>query len=383
MNKKCKVKSVAIVTSIHPDFDARIWKHASSLAREGIDVHLICPWSVENLSTKEGVVFHTFNKCAKRWQRPFVIPPQIGLILFPLLRQVDVVHFHDIDLLPWMTILSLGKKVVYDVHENYADEALVRHWVPKPLRWPLYYSVLYGERILSRIIGNVVLVTPYQEKNFNSPSLQKVYVKNYATKVLLESVEDNYIERDAAVIFIGSQHLNNGSMLYLEIVERVSKLRSNVKFYASDRFGSEDFRNAYLEKRRLYGLEERLELLPNVPPPQLMSILNKATIACNPNLRVPQQIKGIHTKLFEFMAAGIPVVTSDLPHQQAVIEDTNAGILAKPEDVDSFVNSICKLVDDRELCQQFGQDGQKAFIEKYSWESQMPKLIDLYNLIVS
>ncbi|MBY0513497.1 MAG: hypothetical protein K2P78_06255, partial [Gemmataceae bacterium] len=40
--------------------------------------------------------------------------------LLPALRralgQVDVVHFHDVDLLPWMTALALLKPVVYDVH---------------------------------------------------------------------------------------------------------------------------------------------------------------------------------------------------------------------------------------------------------------------------
>lgn len=381
-NKKDGVISVAIVTSIHPDFDARIWKHASSLADQGMDVHLICPWDLENGSRREGVTFHTFKKCSKRWMRVFLIPKRAGVRLWPLLKKVDIVHFHDIDLLPWMALLSLRKNVIYDVHENYADEMLVRDWVPKPLRRLMYYLVLYGERLLSRIIGNVVLVAPSQEKNFSSPRLNKIYVKNYATTMLMASVANDYLERDDAVIFIGSQHINNGSMLYLEIAEKVARLRPSVKFYASDRFGSKKFREAYFEQRRLRGLDNKVELLPNVLPSEIMSVLNKATIACNPNLRVPQQIKGIHTKIFEFMAAGLPIVTSDLPHQKAVIDDTKAGVLAMPEDTDSFVDAICNLVDNREQGLNYGETGAKAFAENYSWESQVPFLVDLYKKVI-
>ena len=46
MNNKYEIefkKNIAIVTSIHPDFDARIWKHANGLSEAGWKVNLIAP----------------------------------------------------------------------------------------------------------------------------------------------------------------------------------------------------------------------------------------------------------------------------------------------------------------------------------------------------
>jgi glycosyltransferase involved in cell wall biosynthesis len=112
-----------------------------------------------------------------------------------------------------------------------------------------------------------------------------------------------------------------------------------------------------------------------------MSLLNEATIAISPNLRVPTQEKGIHTKLFEYMAAGLPIVASDLPNQIEYVGGANAGLLARPEEPETFVEALAELVSDRPHAHKLGLNGQRAFLERYCWETQMPSLIAFYNAI--
>jgi glycosyltransferase involved in cell wall biosynthesis len=114
-----------------------------------------------------------------------------------------------------------------------------------------------------------------------------------------------------------------------------------------------------------------------------MSVLNRATVAISPNLRVKQQIRGAHNKIYEFMAGGLPQVLSDLPKQVEVVGGSDAGIMARPEDPDSFVSAIVSLVDDPALGHRLGMNGQRAFRERYSWESQMPALIGMYEDIIA
>lgn len=378
------MNKIIIVTSIHPDFDARVWRHAVSAAKLGFDVHLVCPWEVGNESVREGVCFHPFLKVNSRKSRLWQIPLRVFGRLRPLLRDAGVVHFHDIDLLPWMALLSLsGKKVVYDVHENYSDEVNNKLWIPIYFRRPISWLVFYAERILAKIVGHAVLVAPSQLKTFSDIKGLKIeFLKNYATLNLLNSVKNDYFERKDAVIFIGSQHENNGSLIFLDIVLGVHKRYPNVKFFAPDRFVSLEFKNKYLERCTQLGLTECLVLLPNVLPKDIMNVLNSATIGVNPNLRVAQQINGIHTKLFEFMAAGLPIVSSDLPHQKELLEETQAGLLAQPESIDSFIEAICFLLNNREKSHDMGILGRKWFAEKYCWESQMPIMLNFYNSIL-
>lgn len=378
-----KLRRIAIVTSIHPDFDARIWKHARILAANGVGVDLICPWQVQDREEIDGVTFHPFPMATSRAKRLFQVPSRVLPRLRTVLAQVDIVHFHDIDLLPWMAFVSLFKPVVYDVHENYAHEMLVREWVPALLRRPLYHAVHWGQFLLSLMVRNIVLVAPSQRPDFTNSRFRLTYVYNYASAALLDRVVDDHHLRADAVVFIGSQHVNNGSLLLLDIAEKMAERLPGVKLLATDRFSSAGFRNYILAEIEKRSLQNTLELIPNVKPHELMSVLNRATIGISPNLRVPQQIMGIHTKIFEYMAAALPVVVSDLPHQVGVVAATGGGILAQPEDINSFVDAIASLVADRSRAVQLGKKGQQGFKDSYCYESQASALLAFYDQILA
>jgi glycosyltransferase involved in cell wall biosynthesis len=382
-NSTSRPISVAIVTSIHPDFDARIWKQARLLADAGHRVRLVCPWDVAPGAVQDGVELHPFPKAPRRLMRPvwglYKLMPTLGR----LLHDTDIVHFHDLDLLPWMTPLALWKTVVFDVHENYPDEMLEKAWVPAPLRRPLSLAVKWGQWIGSRVIRNIVLVAPSQERYFTSPALRKIYLSNFASRDLAAEAIDNYPERKPVVVFIGSQHENNGSLLLLEIAARVVTTNPAIGFVAVDRFFDPAFRTRFLERRRELGLDEVVRLVPNVSPQQLMSILNEATVGISPNLRVPQQINGVHTKVFEYMAAGLPMVLSDLPHQLEVVNHSGAGYAVPPERPDEFARAILELVSDPTAAAAMGVRGQAAFRADYCYESQRDKLLDYYQRILA
>ena len=383
MKLEVKPRRIAIVTSIHPDFDARIWKHARILVANGVGVDLICPWEVGEREEIDGLTFHPFPKATSRVKRLFQVPARVLPRLRAVLDQVDIVHFHDIDLLPWMAVVSLFKPVVYDVHENYAHEMLVREWVPVPLRRPLYHAVHWGQFLLAMVVRNIVLVAPSQKPDFSNPRFRQIYIYNYASVALLEGVVNDHDRREDAVVFIGSQHINNGSLLLLDIAEKMAERLPKVKLLATDRFSSAAFRKHVTSEIENRGLQNTLELIPNVRPHELMAVLNRATIGISPNLRVPQQIMGIHTKIFEYMAAGLPVVVSDLPHQVGVVEATHAGVLAQPEDINSFVDAIEIFVADRGRAVKLGKNGQQGFKDGYCYESQAQDLLAFYDQILT
>lgn len=373
--------SVVIVTSIHPDFDARIWKHAQMVARAGHRVRLVCPWDVEPGSVRNGVEFHPFPKAPSRRMRAVWVPLKLLPVLLRAARGAGILHFHDLDLLPWMTPFAAFKTVVYDVHENYPDEMLCKTWLPAALRRPVAFAVKWGQWACSRIIRNVVLVAPSQERYFTSLMLRKIYLYNFATEDIVASVCDDYAERKPTVVFTGSQYENNGSLLLLEIAAKVVKENPEIGFLAVDRFADAGFRERFLRRRAELGLDDAVRLVANVKPHEIMSILNQGTIAISPNLRVPLQIKAIPTKLFEYMVAGLPMVLSDLPNQMEVLATSRAGIAAAPERPEDFARAILDLTADRDAAMAMGRRGQAAFLTSYCYESQEGKLIGFYRRI--
>ena len=303
---------------------------------------------------------------------------EAGANAVPLLPKVDVLHFHDIDILPWMALLSLFKPLIYDVHENYPEEMLVREWIPRPLRHLLAFSVRWVQIACAAMIRNVVLVAESQHKDLVGPTLRKTMVMNYATVELLRNVTQDYTERADGVIFLGSQYENNGSMLLVEIAERLQKRVPGLKIYAVDRFDDSHYRQKLIDEVIRRGLQDCYLLLPNVKPQSIMDSLNRCTIAIAPNLRVSKQIRALPTKLFEYMAAALPIVASDLPAAATVVRGSGAGLLAQPEYPDSFVDAICQLAADRNRARQLGLNGQRYFVDHYSWESQAETIQQFY-----
>jgi len=207
---------------------------------------------------------------------------------------------------------------------------------------------------------------------------------NYASLELAGKANHDYLSRSAAVILTGSQYVDNGSLLYLEIASLVHEQRPEVIFYGVDRFfGTMEFRPQVLKQVKDRGLESVYHLLPNIKAHEIMSYLNKATIAVAVDLRVPRRIRAVPVKVFEYMAAGLPIVASNLPSQIEVIEGNNAGLLARPEDPETFVRAILQLLDDRELAARLGENGRDAYLKYYCWESQQEQIGNYYRSIMN
>ena len=93
---------------------------------------------------------------------------------------------------------------------------------------------------------------------------------------------------------------------------------------------------------------------------------------------VPKYRENIPTKLFEFMALGMPVVMSDLAASRPFVGDGECAIMVPTGDYGAYGDAILRLLEDPELCQRMGAEGKRRVRDQYNWKKEAPKLIDLY-----
>ena len=87
-------------------------------------------------------------------------------------------------------------------------------------------------------------------------------------------------------------------------------------------------------------------------------------------------------KLFEYMAQGIPLVTSNFDLWKAIIEKVDCGICIDPSDPNAITEAIQVLLSDKAKAKQMGENGRDAVLNTFNWESEKKKLIKVYNELV-
>jgi glycosyltransferase involved in cell wall biosynthesis len=87
-------------------------------------------------------------------------------------------------------------------------------------------------------------------------------------------------------------------------------------------------------------------------------------------------------KLFEYMAAGIPVISSDFPVWRAIVDGAQCGLLVNPLDVEAVSNAIRWIIEHPDEAQAMGARGRLAIEQEYNWEKESENLVKFYKFVL-
>jgi glycosyltransferase involved in cell wall biosynthesis len=93
-------------------------------------------------------------------------------------------------------------------------------------------------------------------------------------------------------------------------------------------------------------------------------------------------LDSLPVKMFEYMAAGIPVVASDFPYWREIIEKHNCGICVDSHNPQEIAMAVNRLLTDNELAATMGENGRRAVEEVYNWHNEEQKLLNLYQELI-
>lgn len=129
----------------------------------------------------------------------------------------------------------------------------------------------------------------------------------------------------------------------------------------------------------------RVKLLPPVTPDELLEWTASADVAVMPIQ--PTSLNHRYTtpqKLFESLAAGVPVVASDLPGMRAVVEATGAGTVCDPTSPEAIAAALTQVLhaplERRAALRAAALD---AAHRTYNWEAQSRVLLELYRRLIA
>lgn len=346
---------VLVVTVVHHPEDARIrHRQIGALLDAGALVTYAAPFSAHGLDLPDAVGLRAVD-----------VPHATGRLrgaAFRAARRLlrheapdhDVVLVHDPEVVAAAAGLGLPH-LVWDVHEDTAVAVEAKPWVPEWARGTVAGAARRIERYAERHHDLILAEHAYQER-FERPHH---VVPNTVT--VPESVPP---PGDARAVYLGSLTMARGAATLLQtgrLLTVATRGRVKVEVIGPAR----DQRTADTVS---WGVKCGHVIHHGfVPSARALPMLDGALAGLSLLEDRPNYRHSMPTKVVEYMARGIPVVTTPLPLARDLVERAGCGYVVPFEDAEATAAALVELADDPDRRAAMGRAGHAYAREHFDW----------------
>ncbi|MDO5285232.1 MAG: glycosyltransferase [Actinomycetia bacterium] len=357
------------LSTVHAVGDTRVLhKECKSLLAAGYDVALIA--SHQGDEVVEGVPVLGIGTAPNRLWRMTVSAAR--LLRRALAEDADIYHFHDPELIGVGLLLRLrGKKVVYDVHEDVPKQIMNKFWIAEPFKRPLAVAATLAEKAAAAGLSGVVTATPSIAEKF--PPGKTVVVQNFPEADLADEVSGTpFPERRNAFVYVGGLSEQQG---LFEMLDAFTRLPDGLTGVLAGKFKQKE------REARAHPGWSRVRYPGVVGRTQVVRELRDAVCGLVLDHPITNYVDAYSTKMFEYLACGIPVICSDFPLWVELVERYQCGVALDPFDTEQVAEWILRYHTDPELARTHGENGRRAIADHLNWRIEFAKLSDLYGRI--
>lgn len=296
----------------------------------------------------------------------------LRLFFLLLFKPFDIAHANDLDTLSSMFLAAKikNKPIVYDSHELFTE-------VPELINRPFVRKIwLYTEKMIVPKLRVMFTVNDSIAKIYSEKyNVSTITLRNFPVKIKSEiQVDKSYFklpENKKLIILQGAGiNIDRGAE---EAVEAMKYLNNCILIIA----GSGDvisFLKRYVEEN---NLKEKVIFYNKMPSNEL----HKLTMLCDCGLTLDKNTNlnyyySLPNKLFDYIRANIPVISSDLPEVKSVVDGYKIGLVLKNHTVNDLVDTINKIL--FEIPRSHWIEALKIAADELCWEKEENKLVDYY-----
>ena len=365
-----KKAKVCQVSSVHFALDTRIFFRFAQSLKSDCDVSVIGVH--DKVEVIDGIDIIPFKRFKNKMLRICVT---WFLILEKCLKQkADIYQIHDPELMPTALILrAMGKKVVYDVHENIAEDIFDKPWIK-------HQKLLYGifnffEKKVARYCPIFITEDSYLPR-YKGLGAKVDIVHNYPSQ---DFFNPYIVENRPGEIRLFYSGILLFSRSIMEIIKAMHLLQQKGFFVHFDVVGELYTEMDYSidELPYIAALKPYLHFYGRLPLNEAYEISKKASLGMSLIHPMKNSMESYPTKMFEYMSVGLPQIASNFPLYQSVVEKHNAGLCCDPTSAIDIATAIEKYVANPDLIKQHGKNALES-AHNYSWNTELAKVKTTY-----
>ncbi len=383
---------VCVLAFAHTVNDGRVLRQAIALRDGGHDVCIVGrgfsrkPIQRTNIDGFQAI--ELFSKSlALRWRLlldpiAFILMTAIAL----LQRQKTAVYYcHEYQsmMIGWFAARVRGAKIVYDCHEYQPEScAVIVGYISRRLEaFALRFFISY-ENFWMRRTDAFVTVNDDIAKRLQKNCALGVVIPNYPTRAEFANITpptdwQKRLADKSVLIFAGYLSANRGVNMCIRLLAELRRQNPNLCLLLVGAASTQYIQEIELLTESL-NVRDAVYMTGAVSHEELIRCLPLGHIALNLIQPVPEKNRWAEpTKCFQYAAAGLPVVSSNLEASRRIIEQMGNGLLVAPDDLAGAVKATESLLSDTMLRSNLGKHGRAAFLKYMNAEAVSKRLVQL------
>ncbi len=371
-----KKKSICHISSVHFALDTRIYYKMCRSLSNTYNVTLIAiHHSKEQIGEVKIIPFYRYK--SRKWR---IAIGWLHMFIKCLRANASLYHMHDPELIPCGLLLRLiGKKVIWDIHENIAEDLFDKPWIRNQQR--IYKIFCFFEKLACRYFY-IILAEKSYEHRYKQLSKNNQTILNYCD---IDFFMPFRLPPNKPftynLFYIGIILPSRG---VLEIIEALHQLKTEGLTYhfhcVGELYSSLDKTIRALPYYK--EIQNQIHFYGRKPLEEGYGMAAQMDIGMCIIHEMKNSVDSYPTKLFEYMTIGLPIISSNFPLYKTVVEENNAGLTVIPKEPKQIVEAIKSISIEVQNNRHKYYNMYQIVSEKYNWQSENEKLLAFYGQLL-